>query len=597
MFGCCGSRKKKEQKKSKNARDNKAYIDDEKKSSELKTKRDFSKPLERIPTIHVESVDEDIHDAKVEEDIHVAKIEEVIHIAKVEEDIHAETVEEGIHVETVEGKTVSSEHAAAVSITCESDTSEKKIHEKICSTESTENESSVEYIRTESQHSERPKGYHGTAFNWPSMDACDSKSEGVNVSYTTQMSTTSARVDIMAINHATPLGTPELVRGRFRVTELQDEAYHSDDDDKHGHTEEPRLAKLTPLERYIEVPVPEESCQVLYVWIDGTGENVRAKTRTLDFVPKTPTELPRWNFDGSSTGQAQGSDSDVYLHPVAIYNDPFRPGNSKMVLCDTYTHDGKPTLSSHRASCLEAMELAKDQSPWFGMEQEYTFLDSEEQPIGWPENGFPGPQGPYYCGVGAGKVFGRDVVETHYRACLYAGINISGENAEVMPAQWEFQVGPCEGITMGDDLWMARYILHRIAEDFGIVVSLDPKPIPGDWNGAGMHSNFSTSLMRKPKGLAIIEEAIEKLGKRHAKHIKAYDPNGGKDNERRLTGRLETSSIRDFTAGVANRSCSIRIPRGCADEGMGYLEDRRPSSNADPYRVSEMLVRTICLNE
>jgi len=351
------------------------------------------------------------------------------------------------------------------------------------------------------------------------------------------------------------------------------------------------------LDRYMRLPVPDQKCQVMYVWVDGTGENLRSKTRTLDFYPKSPKELPVWNFDGSSTGQAEGSNSDVYLHPVAMYPDPFRLGHNKIVLCETYKHNHTPTDTNHRAKCLQAMEAAQDTHPWFGMEQEYTLLDFDSHPYGWPKNGFPGPQGPYYCGVGTGKVYGRDIVEAHYRACLYAGITISGTNAEVMPAQWEFQVGPCEGITMGDDLWMARYFLHRVAEDFGVCVTLDPKPIRGDWNGAGMHTNFSTTAMREEGGITAIEAGITALSKRHDKHIRAYDPHEGKDNERRLTGLHETSSIHDFSAGVANRGCSIRIPRGCADEKKGYLEDRRPSSNADPYKVSEVIVRTVCLNE
>lgn len=206
------------------------------------------------------------------------------------------------------------------------------------------------------------------------------------------------------------------------------------------------------------------------------------------------TELPIWNYDGSSTYQAEGSNSDVFLHPVAIFKDPFLQGNNRLVMCETYKYNKQPTESNQRVTCLEAMTKAHDQHPWFGMEQEYTILDRDLHPFGWPKSGFPGPQGPYYCGVGANKVFARDVVESHYRACLYAGIKVAGTNAEVMPAQWEYQVGPSEGISMGDELWVSRYILHRVAEEFGVVVSLDPKPIPGDWNGAGCHTNFSTQV-------------------------------------------------------------------------------------------------------
>jgi len=336
-------------------------------------------------------------------------------------------------------------------------------------------------------------------------------------------------------------------------------------------------------------------CQVMYVWVDGSGEGLRCKTRTMDLEPKCAEECPVWNFDGSSTGQAEGSNSDVYLHPVSMFKDPFRRGNNKLVMCETYKYNKLPTETNHRYSCKKAMEKAKDAEPWFGIEQEYTLLDQDNHPFGWPKNGFPGPQGPYYCGVGANKVYGRDIVESHYRACLYAGVKISGSNAEVMPAQWEYQVGPCEGIDMGDHLWISRFILHRVAEDFGVVVSFDPKPMPGDWNGAGAHTNYSTKLMRAEGGIKEIEKAIESLSKEHRRHIEVYDPNKGKDNERRLTGFHETSSIHDFSAGVANRGCSIRIPRQVGDEGKGYLEDRRPSSNCDPYSVTEVIVRTTIL--
>jgi glutamine synthetase len=350
-------------------------------------------------------------------------------------------------------------------------------------------------------------------------------------------------------------------------------------------------------ERHMSLELDDDKVQVMYVWIDGSGEYLRCKTKTMDKEPTKPEDCSVWNYDGSSTAQAVGHNSDVYLRPVALFRDPFRRGKSKLVLCETYTHDDKPHATNLRSTCVEVMKKCDSDKPWFGIEQEYTLLSVKGRPLGWPKNGYPAPQGPYYCGVGADKVVGRRVVEAHYRACLYAGVKIAGTNAEVMPAQWEFQVGPCEGIEMGDHLWMARFLLHRIAEDFGVVVSLDPKPMPGDWNGAGAHCNFSTLAMRKEGGLKHIEEGIAKLSKNHPLHIQAYDPKKGEDNKRRLTGAHETSSIHDFSHGVANRGSSIRIPRHVAAEGFGYLEDRRPSSNCDPYAVTERVCRTICLGQ
>lgn len=230
--------------------------------------------------------------------------------------------------------------------------------------------------------------------------------------------------------------------------------------------------------------------------------------------------------------------------------------------------------------------------PRYGIEQEYTLLQKDVNwPLGWPVGGFPGPQGPYYCGIGADKAFGRDIVDAHYKACLYAGINISGINGEVMPGQWEFQVGPAVGISAGDELWVARYILERITEIAGVVVSFDPKPIKGDWNGAGAHTNYSTKSMRNTGGYDVIKKAIEKLGLRHKEHISAY----GEGNERRLTGRHETADINTFCWGVANRGASIRVGRDTEKEGKGYFEDRRPASNMDPYVVTSMIAETTIL--
>lgn len=358
-----------------------------------------------------------------------------------------------------------------------------------------------------------------------------------------------------------------------------------------GHTDKGILQK------FLALPQDPSKVMVEYIWVDGTGEGVRSKCRTLNFEPKAASECPVWNFDGSSTYQAEGSNSDMYLEPVALFNDPFRLGNNKLLLCEVLKYNKVPAETNNRHTCVKVMEEVKASQPWFGIEQEYTLLDGDGYPFGWPKNGYPGPQGPYYCGVGCNKVFGRDIVEAHYRACIYAGVKICGCNAEVMPAQWEFQVGPCEGIEMGDHLWLARYLLHRVAEEFGVLVTLDPKPMVGDWNGAGAHTNYSTLEMRKPGGLEAIEKAIEKLSKKHMEHIRCYDPNSGADNSRRLTGRHETSSINDFSAGVANRGASIRIPRQVAEEGHGYLEDRRPSSNCDPYAVTEIIVTTTLLDK
>lgn len=353
------------------------------------------------------------------------------------------------------------------------------------------------------------------------------------------------------------------------------------------------------LNKYMDLPIPDGKYQAMYVWIDGTGENVRAKTRTINFIPTKAEQLPIWNSDGNLTKQvSDNSNCDIYLHPVALFNDPFRRGNNKLVLCETFNCNKIPTSSNNRYQCLKAMEAAESYVPLFGIEQQYTLLDTKDfRPLGWPVNGYPAAQGPYYCGVGADKVFGRNVAEAHYRACLYAGINIAGSNAEVMPSQWEYQIGPCEGIAIGDQLWMSRFILHRVAEEFGVIVTLDPKPMPGEWNGTGAHTHFSTLAMREENGIIEIKKAIEKLSRNHVKHIQAYDPKGGKDNLRRLTGDNDTSSIYDFSAGIANRGVSVRIPRDVAEKKRGYLEDRRPSSNCDPYVVCEAIIKTCILDD
>ncbi|KAI3419967.1 Glutamine synthetase [Psidium guajava] len=353
---------------------------------------------------------------------------------------------------------------------------------------------------------------------------------------------------------------------------------------------------MSALNDIINLNLSETSDKIIaeYIWIGGSGIDLRSKARTLAGPVTDPAKLPKWNYDGSSTDQAPGHDSEVILCPQAVFKDPFRRGNSILVMCDSYTPAGKPIPTNKRFAAVEIFShpdvIAEE--PWYGIEQEYTLLQKDVHwPVGWPVGGFPGPQGPYYCGVGADKAFGREIVDSHYKACLYAGINISGINGEVMPGQWEFQVGPSVGISAGDQIWVARYILERITEIAGVVLSLDPKPIKGDWNGAGAHTNYSTKSMREDGGLGVIKKAIEKLGLRHKHHIAAY----GEGNERRLTGHHETADLNTFSWGVANRGASIRVGRDTEKAGKGYFEDRRPASNMDPYVVTAMIAETTIL--
>lgn len=332
-----------------------------------------------------------------------------------------------------------------------------------------------------------------------------------------------------------------------------------------------------------------------YIWMDGhkPTQKLRSKTKIiLDMDEVTDvSELPDWSFDGSSTMQAEGSNSDCALKPVAVYPDPIRGAPNVLVLCEVFMPDGvTPHPTNTRARLRAVHEATKDEEAWFGIEQEYTMFRGL-QPLGWPENGFPGPQGPYYCGVGADEVSGRDLVEAHLKACVEAGLSISGINAEVMPGQWEFQIGAVGPLEVSDQMWVARYLLYRMGEEFGINCTLHPKPVKGDWNGAGAHTNFSTKAMREEGGLEVIEAACEKLGKAHKRHIAGY----GAHNAERLTGLHETCSIDEFKYGVSDRGASIRIPLATAQNGKGYLEDRRPSANMDPYVVTRLMLETVCL--
>ncbi len=327
-----------------------------------------------------------------------------------------------------------------------------------------------------------------------------------------------------------------------------------------------------------------------YIWIDGTEPTplMRSKTKIIE----DGKEPGIWGFDGSSTNQAPGSNSDCVLQPVFTCPDPTRGGNDILVLNEVLLPETMaPHPTNSRAACVEVAERFASQEPLFGLEQEYTFF-KEGRPLGWPSEGYyyPAPQGPYYCGVGAVEIAGRDIVEAHTTACLEAGLGISGTNAEVMLGQWEFQVGPLGTVEVADQLWMARYLLYRIAEDFGVNASISAKPIKGDWNGAGCHTNFSTNAMRENYDAIIT--ACEALGAdgKVEEHLAGY----GHGYEDRLTGLHETAHHSEFRYGVSDRGASIRIPWQVAQDGKGYIEDRRPNANIDPYVVTRLITNTCC---
>jgi len=332
-----------------------------------------------------------------------------------------------------------------------------------------------------------------------------------------------------------------------------------------------------------------------YIWLDA-HQTPRSKTKILTARPTKVSDLPVWNFDGSSTEQAEGHNSEINIVPRAIFDDPFRGYPHVMVLTDAYNAwDDQPAIGNTRKACADTHEKYQHHDAWYGIEQEYTLMKPGKigvkatEPLGFNADGSePGPQGPYYTGAGTGVAIGRGVADEHLATCLKAGVKIAGINAEVMPGQWEFQCGPCRGIEIGDHLTMARYIMLRVTEKHGCVVSWDPKPREGDWNGAGCHTNFSVKSMREAGGFEVIKKVCAAFGRATEAHIAEY----GEGNEKRLTGQHETCSIKEFKFAVADRGASIRIPRTAEKSGKGYMEDRRPAANCDPYRVANRIMTT-----
>jgi glutamine synthetase len=326
-----------------------------------------------------------------------------------------------------------------------------------------------------------------------------------------------------------------------------------------------------------------------YIWLDGYTPvaNLRSKTQIKDYdsFPKLE-DLPNWGFDGSSTRQAEGRSSDCVLKPVAIFPDSTRK-NGALVMCEVMMPDGvTPHPSNTRATILD------DAGTWLGFEQEY-FLYQDGRPLGFPENGYPAPQGPYYTGVGYKNVgdVARQIVEEHLDLCLDAGINHEGINAEVAKGQWEFQIFGKGSKKAADEVWVARYILQRLCEKYAIDVEYHCKPLGDtDWNGSGMHCNFSTEYMRSVGGKSYFEALMKEFEKNINEHIAVYGP----DNHMRLTGLHETQSIDKFSYGLADRGASIRMPHSFVkNDYKGYLEDRRPNSQGDPYAIAGRVLKTI----
>lgn len=324
-----------------------------------------------------------------------------------------------------------------------------------------------------------------------------------------------------------------------------------------------------------------------YIWLDGyrPTQSLRSKTKVVSDFSGKLEDCPVWSFDGSSTQQAEGGSSDCILRPVAVFPDPGRK-NGWLVMTEVLNPDKTPHESNGRATIDD-----DDNEFWFGFEQEYVIWDPEyNQPVGFPIGGYPAPQGQYYCSVGAENAIGREIVEQHLDLCLDAGLTVEGINAEVMMGQWEYQVFAKGAARAGDEAWVARYLLERTAESHGFSINWEPKPVQGDWNGSGMHANFSNELLRTCGSQAVYDQVCKSFEPVIAEHIAVY----GSDNDKRLTGKHETQSIDKFSYGVSDRGASIRIPIATVENGWkGWLEDRRPASNADPYKVAGRIVKTV----
>lgn len=325
-----------------------------------------------------------------------------------------------------------------------------------------------------------------------------------------------------------------------------------------------------------------------YIWLDGyqPTQGLRSKTKIAPDFSGNLEDCPMWSFDGSSTKQAVGGSSDCLLQPVFICPDPQRK-DGYLVMCEVLNADKTPHESNGRATIVD-----HDNDFWFGFEQEYFLYDPQtNMPLGFPVNGYPAPQGPYYCAVGTKNAFGREIIEEHLDVCLEAGLNVEGINAEVAAGQWEFQIFAKGAEAAGDQIWVARYLLERIGEKYGVSINWHCKPLGDtDWNGSGMHANFSNHTLRTTGDKAVYDKICEGFAPVIKEHMEVY----GADNHLRLTGLHETQSIDQFSYGISDRGASIRIPIATVEGGWkGWLEDRRPNSAADPYKVAAVIIKTV----
>lgn len=340
-----------------------------------------------------------------------------------------------------------------------------------------------------------------------------------------------------------------------------------------------------------------------YVWLDAK-QKFRTKVKIVDEIHHYNStdskhwskNAPMWNYDGSSTGQAEGHDSEILLKPYLAVYSPYDEKTPKFyVFCESLNKDGTPAEGNTRHTCVKYFEQdrVKESDPIFGMEQEFYVL-KDGKPLVWSDN--PEPQGDYYCGVGhqsigRGRAFLEEMTNIINDDDLK--LNITGTNMEVGPGQMEVQL--CEhGLEAADKMLVMRFFMIIEAEARDLEVDFTPKPsiLSGpEWNGSGCHVNFSTKEMREDgesplSAVLAMANALQNLKDNHSSQVQYL---GSENNRKRLTGENETSSYDTFTYGVAHRGASARIPRQCVKDLKGYIEDRRPGSDMDPYVVLPLI--------